>query len=350
MVFLPPLTTAGIGSVPFSTAAEALDLMAQTCPDLPYWPQLSRVRFREDMVFQAVDGLPLLRIDEDGRRVVVTDGPREEALTGFYERFLAGDLESFAVPREAGEGFGQMLERARQDPAFGPRFLKAQLIGPVSFGSSIRTPDGKNLIDDPELGDTVVKGLAAKAAWLAGKIRETGRIPVVFIDEPGLTGFGSAFSTLSRERVIGMLGEMAEFIRSQGEVILGSHVCGNTDWDMMTRTGLDILHFDAYDYLDPFLLYPESIRRFLEQGGTVAWGVVPTLKYNGRQRADELAQRLRDGWKALEDKGVDKALIRARSLVSSACGLGAVSEEYARAIMRLIPEVAARMADEDLIF
>ena len=335
----PPLTVTSIGSVPFLDLDRVLDLIARTCPDLPAWPQLVRLRPREDMVLQAVDGLPLLEADEENRRVLVRIEGREEALTEFYERFLARDLDYFALPPEAGAGLGPFLERARADQGFGPACLKAQVIGPISFGLSVRTPDGKTLLDDPELEDTVVKGLGAKAAWLAREIRAVGRTPLIFFDEPGLTGFGSAFSTLSRERVLGMLNEAAEIARSGGETLIGIHVCGNTDWAMIASADLDMINFDAFGFLDHFLLYPDEIGRFLERGGRLAWGIVPTIDFTGRETAGDLAARLKAGWNDLAGRGPDLELIRTRSLITPACGVGPLDEGRALAVLELLPQI-----------
>ncbi|MDY6850851.1 MAG: hypothetical protein SV487_02075, partial [Thermodesulfobacteriota bacterium] len=214
MKALPPLAATGIGSVPFLDVDQTLDLIARSCPELPFWPQMVRRHAREDMVLQFLDGLPLLEADEENRCALVKTKGRADALTEFYERFLSRDLDYFALPQESCAGLAPFLELARSRPEFGPEFLKAQVTGPVTFGLSIRTPDEKTILDDPEFADVIVKGLGAKAAWLAREIRAVGRTPLIFFDEPSLTGFGSAFSTLQRDEVIRLLNETAETARS----------------------------------------------------------------------------------------------------------------------------------------
>ena len=335
-----PLSTTSIGSVPFLDPEWTLDLIADTCPDIPTWPQMVNRHPREDMVLQAVDGLPLLDVDDQDRRVQVRSEAREEALTEFYEHFIGADYEYFAVPPIAEVGLTAMIRRAGENPGFGPDFLKGQVIGPASFGLSVRTPDDKLILDDPELGDTVVKGLGAKAAWVAQKIREAGRSPLIFLDEPGLTGFGSAFSTLQRDQVVDMLNEAADIVRSAGEARVGIHICGNTDWGMVTSTNLDVINFDAYGYLDHFLLYPDQIKAFLERGGYIAWGIVPTRDFTGAQTAEELASMMRNGWKKLSEKGLDHNLVVERSLITPSCGMGTMDRDLAQKAYELLPRVA----------
>jgi len=336
---LPTLAATGIGTLPFQEAETSLDLVARTCPELPFWPQLVRRHPREDMILQAVDGLPLLETDEADHRVLVRAENREEALTRFYQHFLDSDWDYFALPAAAASAWEPFLERARTDASFGPDFLKAQIVGPVTFGLAVRTSEGRTLLEDPELREVVVKGLGAKAAWLAGRIIETGRTPLIFFDEPALTGFGSAFSTLSRDDVVSWLDEAADIARSVGPVRVGVHICGNTDWGVIASTRLDVINFDAFGYLDHFLLYPAQIARFLDQGGWLAWGIVPTLEFTGQEKTGDLAAKLRSGWKQLAGRGLDPDLIRTRSLLTPACGVGGLTEENARAVFNLLAQV-----------
>ena len=343
MPILPSLATTVIGSVAFTDVDKALDLTARACPLIPAWPQMTRVRGREDMVLQAADGLPCLVVDEDNRRIVVETTGREEALTEFYEHFLSEDYDYFAIPSEAASGLEPFFKRARDNAEFGPDFLKVQICGPISFGTSVRTGDDKNLLDDPDLSDTVVKGLGAKAAWLTDKVRETGRFPLVFLDEPGLTGYGSAFSTLNGDRVTAMINEAAGIVRSRGDALIGTHVCGNTDWGLLASADIDIVALDAFGYADHFALYPQQVRSFLDRGGYIAWGIIPTLNFTGNETAENLSQRLKDAWQLLSAKGVDIDLIRERSLITPACGLGPISPEDGIRILDLLPQVVERL-------
>jgi len=48
-------------------------------------------------------------------------------------------------------------------------------------------------------------------------------------------------------------------------------------------TNTDIISFDAFSYMDHFLLFSETIARFIRGGGIVAWGMVPTFGYTGKE-------------------------------------------------------------------
>ena len=342
---LPALAATGIGSVPFQDLGETLDRIARDCPILPYWPQMIRLHKGADMTVQFALKLPSLTVNVEERQVIVETEEREQALTGFYEHLLGEDLDYFALPLDSGAGFYTFIEKAAADPAYGPDFLKGQVTGPITFGQMVRDADGKSLLDIPELKDTVVKGLGAMAAWQARKIRAAGRLPLIFLDEPSLTGFGSAFSTLSRDDVIQMLDDTAETARSDGEILVGIHICGNTDWAMIMSTSLDVINFDAFGFMDNFLLYPKEITGFIQRGGYIAWGIGPTLDYSGNETPEGLADRIESAWQKLADQGLDPALLRKRSLITPACGLGPLDETTAVAVSELVARTAGVLKD-----
>ncbi|MBW2062870.1 MAG: hypothetical protein JRI95_15095 [Deltaproteobacteria bacterium] len=342
---LPALAATGVGTVPFLEIPETLDRIARDCPKLPYWPQMIRSHPCADMILQFADRLPCLKADAAQRKVLVKTEDRAEALTEFYERFLAGDLDYFALPQDSAASFYAFLKRAKADPDFGPDFLKSQITGPITFGQAIRTSEGKSILDDPELADPIVKGLGIMAAWQAREIRAVGRSALVFIDEPSLTGFGSAFSTLNREGVIRMLNETAETARSHGEILVGIHICGNTDWEMILSTTLDVVNFDAFGYLSAFLLYLKHIIRFIERGGYLAWGIGPTLAYTQEIKATELVNRLQTAMHTLADQGLDLELLKSRTIITPACGLGPLDEPTAKAVSDLVARVSELIQD-----
>jgi hypothetical protein len=52
--FLPMGAATGIGSLPHTDPQTALRLIAQMCPEVPFWPQLPRLSVHEQMIEQAL--------------------------------------------------------------------------------------------------------------------------------------------------------------------------------------------------------------------------------------------------------------------------------------------------------
>jgi hypothetical protein len=96
-------------------------------------------------------------------------------------------------------------------------------------------------------------------------------------------------------------------------------LCGNPDWDFLLSQDLDILSLDVYTNKDVFPTYITSIKRFLDRGGILAWGIVPTnVEPFETENLASLADQLESVWKQLADKGVDMDQMLSQSLISPA--------------------------------
>ncbi len=342
MTDLKAFATTAIGSVPHLDPGEAVETMREL--DIPAHPQMVKISPWEDMFLGATGGLPALIVDRENQTVRAKRHDRENDLADFYAKFLAGERDFLALAPEASAGLNAFLERAARDPAYGPDFLKVQVIGPLTFGQMVFMEDEKNaLVDDQELLEATALALGGKAAWAANRVRALGRTPVVFIDEPGLVSFGSAFSTLTADTVLAAMRASADVVRADGPALIGCHICGNTDWALIMDSGLDIVNFDAFAVMEQFSLYPKQIRAFLEKGGRIAWGIVPSQGFSLDLTPEFLAGKLDAGWKALDQKGVPRELLASRSILATACGLGTLSPDLARAATKMLTAVSRRL-------
>ena len=335
------LIATGIGSVPFTDIDASCREIIEYLPRIPFWPQFVKRSFLEDMNIQYSEGLPLLTVNEKKRALEITEGrEREGALVEFYEHFLAQDLEYFAISRQYAPGLYTLLEEMEKGSAPNARYIKGQIVGPVTFASAIAGMDGKPVIHDPELSEALTKGLAIKALWQVNKLKGSGKRPVLFLDEPSLSGFGSAFSAIQRDEVIQMLGTVIDYVRENSDAIIGIHCCGNTDWSMILEAGPDIVNFDAFAFMDHFLLYKKEIERFFSGGGSIAWGIVPTSDFKDTVTVKELSLKLEKGFKMLEKIGISRDTIIRRSILTPACGMGTMSQDMARKAISLLSDLS----------
>jgi len=342
MLNLAPLAVTGIGSVPYQDPRKAVAVVLEHLPEMPYWPQLVRQSFREEMVAQGAGGLPGLKVDLEARQVMVhPEAAREIALAQFYEAVWTGGLDHFALSPEEAQGFYTLLEQV-QARRNGPVALKGQVVGPVTFAGMVKDGAGKPILYDRELTQAVSQGLARKGAWQAEQFRQTGRDAVIFFDEPILTGFGSAFFPISREEVAGILTETIEAAKEPGPVAVGVHCCGNTDWALLLETPLDILSFDSYGFFDNLLLYDQALTAFLQRGGRIAWGLVPTGDELAQETGDSLWQRFHSQVERLAGLGFGVREVLRHSLLTPACGLGYLSPEGATRALELLDELGGR--------
>ncbi|MDA8099080.1 MAG: hypothetical protein M0042_05585 [Nitrospiraceae bacterium] len=333
----------GIGSLPVADPDQAAALSIRYLPEAPIWPQLPKLGFREHMDGQYSESLPGLVIDETKQRFSFdTSGDLTPALEKFFERYIQKDYGYFRITETYAAGFYGFLRTIKKGLPKGARFLKGHITGPLTAGISFKDETGKDIIHNDVVFDAVVKGLAMKAAWQIETFKPFGLPVIIFIDEPAMESLGSAFSAASPEMVAEKLNEIIGLIHELGG-IAGIHCCGNADWPMIFGTNVDIVNFDAFGYAERVLLYPAAIKAFLERGGSLAWGIVPTGAFTGNETAESLITLLEGSMRKLEAAGVSRATILRQALITPSCGMGSLTPEKAEAILRLTREVSDQM-------
>ncbi|OQZ01013.1 MAG: hypothetical protein B6D35_04175 [Candidatus Brocadia sp. UTAMX2] len=332
-----------IGSLPHTNIETACELMFKSLPEIPCWPQLPKISAKEEMCIQYTEGLPCLKIHGDGKAVSIEiSGDSSGALAGFYEDYLKNDPRLFHISPGCAAGFYAMIDRLNKSPQNSFRALKGQVVGPITLAGSLKLSTGITALYNEEFFDAVIKLMSMKAYWQFTKLSRYGLPVIIFADEPYLTSFGSAFMNISRERAIRALNEVYETIQSHGG-LTGTHCCGNTDWAMLMDSKVDIISFDAYEFMDKYLMFWREIQAFLDRGGYMAWGIVPTSHKINTTSLNDLVKRLEEGIQFLVRKGISRTLIQERSIITPSCGTGTLTIEEAERVMMLTHAVSLSM-------
>ncbi|MDO8603156.1 MAG: methionine synthase [Candidatus Omnitrophota bacterium] len=328
--------TMGIGSLPYINSAKSVELVFKAF-DIPFWPQLPKRGFKENMYSQFSQGLPGLVVDEK-KRTIHVDSSKDlsEGLAGIYEAHISGDYDLFGITEEFAEGFYLFIKEAKK---YKPAYVKGHITGPVSFGLGVADENGRPIIYNDGIKEAFVKLLEIKAIWQIDKLKDAAENIIIFIDEPYLTSFGSSFMNIKREDVISMLDSVIDGIHSKGAKA-GIHCCGNTDWSVIAGTKVDIINFDAYLYADNLTLYSKDIERFLKRGGYLAWGIAPTSEAILKETGSTLFKKLSLQIDNLEKRSVDRNLIISNSLLTPSCGMGTLSEDLTEDIVAKLFELA----------
>lgn len=333
----------GIGSIPFQDIKGTCRDILEQFPSMPFWPQFVKRSYLEDMSIQFSEGLPLLDIIEGKKALTISStGNAESELVTFYEHFLASDIDYFAVSRDYAPGLYTLLELIDQNTTPCP-YVKGQTVGPVTFAAGVTDLNGNSVLHNPELLEAMVQGLAIKALWQVQQLTGSGKKTIIFLDEPYLSGFGSAFSPIQRQDVIDLLVTVIRYLKENSDTLVGIHCCGNTDWSMIAEAGPDIINFDAFEYMDYFLLYPDDILRFLNEGGSLAWGIVPTSDFTGNESVEDLLFKLENGLNRIYEWGIDPGLLAERSIITPACGLGTMAPEAAKQGLDLLSQLSQKL-------
>ena len=338
-MFLPRCVATGIGSLPHTQPQEALAAIRRFLPEAPFWPQLPNRGNHESMGPQFLPGLPGW-VGEERLRVDPATVTVEER-TDFFERAFGQADQGWPLDINQAAGYGAFLE-AEWLPA--PRLFKGQITGPITMGISVTDPEEKPVLYNDEMMELICTQLAQLArgqeSALEKKAGGHNTKTLIFLDEPWMAAYGSAFATFSREQVIRYLTWVMEGIQGLRAV----HCCANTDWSLLLATPVDVLSFDAYGYGDKVMLFAEDLAAFLERGGYLAWGIVPSeAPLAEKESAATLVCRLESLGKQLAQHLPSVQFLWERSFITPACGLGNQSEAAAEKILEMTAQVAAQM-------
>jgi len=333
--FKPELRSLAAGSMPHTDAAAAYQLALSTL-DIPTWPQLPRRSFLENMYVQYSERFPGVTI---GNEQIYIDREQDldPELELLYVAYLRNDLEYAAISIDYAAGLHYFLEIVEDHPPI----VKGQVTGPVSWGLTVADQNRRPVLYDDVLAEAVAKHLRLKATWMEQELRKLSPQTIIFVDEPYMSSFGSAFVSLDRDQVIGAMEEVFAGI----EGLKGVHCCGNTDWSLLLSTSVDILSLDAYQYADALALYPDEVGEFLARGGTIAWGIVPASTQAHEETVDSLWERLHQVLALFTDKGFHQDDLLSSALIMPSCGCGSLPIQTAARVLELTGELATALQE-----
>lgn len=344
------LSTA-IGSMPYVDPKHAVDVSLQRL-DCPIWPQLGAFGLLEQMEIQYSEGVPCVVIDkEKGRMYFDTGRDYSEDFAAFYETYMMamdpdegnGDCSAMAISEEYSHGLHEMLRRMQAEGKKRP-WLKVQTTGPCSVSLTITDENKRAIYYNEEFRDVVVKAMAMKCRWQIQQFRPYAENIICFIDEPILSAFGSStYVSVQRDDVVAMLAEVVDAVHADG-AYAGVHCCGNTEWSILVDAGVDLVNFDAFEYGYTIVMYADSIKKHLERGGMLAWGIVPTSSKVMDQTVETLEPIMEKTMDELAAKtGLDKKIITEQAVITPSCGAGSLSEAEADKVFELVDQFSKHM-------
>ncbi len=299
-----------MGIMPHKDVERALEVALSL--DIPFWPQLPRVSYFEDMYVQALENFPGVRIDPVHQKTVFDLSLFYEELPSYFEK--ADDPQSFRLTREFSLVYHRFLDKDLSRYSA----IRGQMISPISLGLKVLDQDQKSIIYHEEVREILFDFIQKKVNRQYRELKAKNPNAFVWVDDPGLELIFTAFSGYNE---VQGKGDLDRFL-SGLEGPRGIHLCAKPDWDFLLKSKLDILSFDSFNSGAVIIHYP-SMREFFNRGGIISWGIVPTYtELIEKETIDSLVERLEGFWEALSQKGVHRERVLRQSLLAPAtCNL-----------------------------
>jgi len=335
-----------IGSMPHTDPKAACSLITRYLRDFPAWPQLPQRSPLESMCAQFSEGFYGVVPAKEGGIYIdrsYTDPSRDKAeftakLYGDYDEDKKEyKVDDYPVSPDYAAGLHAFLELKNLSPLA----VKGQVTGPITWGLTVPDETGRAIIYDDNFQDMVAVFLGLKAGWQEKQLSQLCKNTIILVDEPYMAAFGSVAVPISKEEVHKLLNKVFAGIKG----LKGIHCCGNTDWSVLLETKADIISFDTYHYARSLSLYPAEVKKFLDGGGAVAWGIVPNDEESlAKESAASLQDRLEEAMAPFTRHNIEFRQLIRQGLLTPSCGLGSItSEDAAEQALKLLTELSARI-------
>jgi hypothetical protein len=277
--------------------------------DIPFWPQLPLFNYYEDMYVQASENFPGIVLDMEKRHLGFSMKKFMEELESAMEKWE--DAEFFDISKTYSTVYHKFLELDLS----GYPAIRGQLEGPVSFGFNVADENGLPILFNDTVRPFMLEFMARRINVQLYRLKQLNQNAFMFVDEPGLQFLFSAMAGYGDQAA---KGDMETFF-SMIDRPRGVHLCGNPDWDFLLGLDLDVLSMDIYTNAEIFRSYGDSIKKFLDRGGILVWGIMPTnIEPFEKESLNTLEVILENVWSVLSKKSIDRDLLIFRSLLSPA--------------------------------
>lgn len=347
--------TTAMGIMPHKNVERALQLALSL--DVPFWPQLPKVSLYEDMYVQTSQSFPGIAIDFDKERLTFDTNRFEQELDGYFARM---DMpEAFALTTEYSTVFHKFLSKELKDY----KAIRGQVTGPVSFGFKVLDENLKPIIYNDEARAVLFDFVQKKANVQYQALKGRNPNAFVWLDEPGL---GYVFSGLSGYNEQQAKQDYHSFVEGL-DGPRGLHLCAEVNLPYLLELGAEILSFDAYQIGFMPKEYASSVAEFVEKGGIISWGIIPTESTAlAKQTPGKLAATLSDYWHVVsESTGLSLSQIANQALVApsrcclsdigqsvttdkgaAVCQVGSSEEEIVEMAFAFLPEISQILRDK----
>jgi hypothetical protein len=338
--FTPAGAVTGIGSLPLTSISAAIEAVAQFSPQVPFWPQLPQRSDTEKAISQGLGCLAdLIEPRHEDYGFAVKAGQIDQVLEKLHG-------SSGALREESAAGFSAFEKALSSDIFSSAAAVKGQIEGPITLSAYLFHRD-KPFLSDSALFAAIAFHVSQMISWQIERLQLADLPVLLFVDEPALC-LDALPNIVSEDERLNALAATLEVARTRG-AYAGLHCCAAGPFERMFRAKPDIISFDADEGLDQFFADWHALE-FVQQGGIVAYGLVPTRP--GLDAADSASIFIR--WLKAASLAGDPQKFAQRSMITATCGLGLLDESatedsfrVAQSVSKLVKTLAGAEIDDE---
>ncbi|WP_366924173.1 hypothetical protein MFMK1_001126 [Metallumcola ferriviriculae] len=329
------LATTAMGILPHKDVATAQKLALTL--DIPFWPQLPRVDFYEDMYVQASEDFPGIVLDTEEQRISFRMEKFYAELPDFIMAWEEG--KTLTLSEDYSVAYHNFLKHDLEDF----QAIRGQIIGPVSFGLKIADETKTPIIYHDEVRQLLYDMMARKIQTQYHELKSKNDNAFVWVDEPGLEMIFMAITGYSSEQAVK---DYRKFL-SELPGPKGVHLCGNPDWSFLLNLGLDILSIDVLQWGNVFTSYRDELTKFIKDGGIISWGITPTLTEevaeNNVEKLCTHLERLWDNATAKTDLTLEEIISRSWLAPARCCLINSDGTQSVDRSFDMLKEISAKL-------
>jgi len=300
--------TTAMGTMPHRDVERALALAMGL--DIPFWPQLPRITYNEDMFVQFARDFPGVSIDVQNEKILFETDRYQDELPGYCERIA--DLEALAVDKNISIVYHRFLEK---DLLTYPA-IRGHVTGPINLGFQIIDEDGRPVIYNDEARGLLFDFIQQKVNIQYRQLSRKNDNAFVWLDDPG---FWWVFSGTIGYNDVQARHDYLELLAGI-EGIKALHMCVNVNLPYLLALPVQILSIDAYQFDNMPAAYADAIAGYLNRGGILSWGIVPTESATlDRETPETLVAQLVGYWEDIsKHTGIAVSRIAEQALLAPA--------------------------------
>lgn len=325
---LPTGIATGIGSLPGTDAQEAVNIVFGELPEWPFLPELPGRGLGADMIGRGAALLEGLPVQWWAFRWELADLPGRDARRALD--FLERDLDALHEVNAAGP-------------------VRLTAVGPFTLAANLWRRTGGAMLADPgavaDLTASLAEGLRHHIA--AAQARMPNAALSIQIDEPSLpAALAGRVNTESgldfyRRVPIEVARERLRELIEQVGVPVVVHCCSpDAPVQLLQEAGAQALSVDLTLLDLDDVPKVDALGEYLDGGGRLIAGVVPSLGKPHPGVAKEAAERVLGLWNRL---GFSPEQLPQQVSVATTCGMAGASPDYARFAMEASREAAERL-------